>query len=109
MAENQEPSKVVETAVKEAKKEEKKEDIEAKHEKVSRSLENIYADRLKAKVTEMEAIEKAIDKKIAEHKDFIAKTEISGRGMAAITKSQEQIDKEKSEEKIKRIMSSVGR
>ena len=106
---NEETQKPIAEAVKSAKAEEKEEDIKEKHEKVSQNLENIYASRLKEKAAELEAIEKNIDQKIADFKDFVEKTTISGKGMAIIEKTEDQKRKEKSDQRVKDLMASIGR
>ena len=101
MAENQE---AIKDAIVKAKGEEKQEDIEEKHEKVARNLENIYAEKLRQKAVELDAIEKAIDKKIDDFKDFLAKTALGGRGIAAIEKDNKSKEADAMDAKVNKLM-----
>ncbi len=87
----------IKEAVKEAKVEEVKEDLESKHDKVAKNLENIYATRLKEKAEELGKIEEMIDKKISDFKDFVNKTALGGRSFAQEQKTAEQTRAEKIE------------
>jgi len=99
----------IKEAVFKAKAEEAAQDTKEKHEKVAENLTNIYADRLKQKAAELEAIEKAIDRKITEFQEFVTKTSLSGRGVVEVAKSKTQQEYEANEEKIRKVMASIGR
>jgi len=94
----------IKEAVIEAKAQEKQEDVESKHEKVSKNLENIYAERLKQKAAELDAIEKVIDQKISDFKDFVQKTALGGRGIAAIEKGEKEQKADATQERINKLM-----
>jgi len=106
---NEKAAKELNEAVKESRAEDKIEDIQEKSSKIAKNLENIYAERLKNKQLELDAMDKQIEKKINDFKDFLAKTEISGRGQAMIERTEEDLKKELSEAKVKEIMRAVGR
>ena len=76
---------------------------------VEANLHNIYAERLKQKAAELDAVEKQIDQKIADFKEFVKKTELGGRGMAAMEKTEKQTIEEASQRRIAALKASIGR
>jgi alcohol dehydrogenase YqhD (iron-dependent ADH family) len=99
----------IKEAVFKAKAQETEDEAKAKHEKVAENLINIYADRLKKKAEELEVIDKAIERKIEEFHEFVVKTSLTGKGVIEVKKSKDQEELESSEEKIRRVMASIGR
>ena len=99
----------IKEAVFKAKDQETEAEARQKHEKVAENLINIYADRLKKKAEELEVIDKAIERKIEEFHEFVIKTSLSGKGIVELGKTKTQQEEETSEEKIKRVMASIGR
>lgn len=98
-------------AVVKAKTEEHINELDQKQSKVMGNLEDIYANRLKEKADALEALEKQLDERMAQFKDFADKTAIGGKAKLAFDgiKSQRQRDEEVFAERVKKIRSSIGR
>lgn len=107
--EESEAKKALEAATVKAKSQEEVENIEDKHKKVLDNLGNIYADRLRMKAAELDAIEKALDEKIAGFKEFVNKTAVSGKGVIALEKTQKELEEEKRRSRMEQIKRSIGR
>lgn len=97
------------TAVVKAQAQEEAQNLESQHQKVLDNLGNIYADRLKMKAAELEAIEKAMDEKMKDYKDFINKTALSGKGIIALEKTQKDVEEEKLQDRINKFRRCLGR
>lgn len=105
----EETKQPLQAAVTKAKADEEVENIEEKHKKVIDNLGSIYADRLRMKAAELDAIEKQLDEKINGYKEFINKTALSGKGIIALEKTQKELEAQKVQERIDRIKRCIGR